>query len=386
MLVQFIKNELLADQVPELLQWMENNPGDLEEILNSGYVQEIIHSAELTIPDELQEKLRNDLLYKIRTKEEPRRYFRLAPWMRVAALFLLLAGAGALVKFLTFEKEMVANVPDAVKEQIHPGTNRAYLHLANGQLIYLDSSGNGELAQQGTASIIKKDDQLLYNNTSGSAESLPEMNTLQTPRGGQFRLVLPDGSRVWLNAASSISFPTAFHSKQRRVKITGEVYFEIERDVTRPFIVSLKPDTEVEVLGTSFNVQSYPDEHQIKTTLLEGSIKLLHNKGDVKLKPGQQGEIQAGTNTGIRINDNADLEDVMAWKNGYFSFKMADLSVIMRQLSRWYDVDVVYRGTVPKRSFGGEISRSASLSEVLSILEESKINFTIENKTIIVQP
>ncbi|HEY9259959.1 FecR family protein, partial [Chitinophaga sp.] len=206
-------------------------------------------------------------------------------------------------------------------------------------------------------------------------------------RSKQYQLVLADGSSVWLNAASSVRFPAAFSGNVRRVEITGEAYFEVAPLLRNgkkvPFIVSTH-GMEVQVLGTHFNVNAYPDERTIKTTLLEGSVIVTKGKTKQLLKPGEQARLDPGNN--LVLYKDVDTDREIAWKNGYFSFDQADLSSVMRQISRWYDVDIVYAGQVPDRHFGGEISRTSRVSEVLKILEESKVHFKIEEKRIIVLP
>jgi ferric-dicitrate binding protein FerR (iron transport regulator) len=223
----------------------------------------------------------------------------------------------------------------------------------------------------------------VYDGTKASNQgSLISYNTLSTPRGGQYQLVLPDGSKVWLNASSSIHFPTAFAGHERNVELTGEAYFEIAKNKQKPFHVNVN-GMQVEVLGTHFNVNAYGDEGAIKTSLLEGSVKI--KKGNISglLKPGQQGVLKKNS-TDLEIK-NADMNEAIAWKNGLFEFDGADIKSIMREIGRWYDVDVVYAGKVPDRRFEGKISRDAQLSDVLKILALSNVKFSVEGKKIIVQ-
>jgi len=217
-----------------------------------------------------------------------------------------------------------------------------------------------------------------------NSSALPlSYNMLVTPRRGQYQLVLPDGSKVWLNAASSIRYPVAFIGNERRVQITGEAYFEVTHNATMPFIVE-KGDMRVEVLGTHFNVNAYNDESAIKTTLLEGKVKIVNRQSAI-LKPGQQAILTAGSR--LTILDKTDVEDVVAWKNGLFHFESSEIKTVMRQIARWYDVDVVYeRTTVNNDPMFVEISRNTRLSDVLKALEESgSAKFSIQGKTIIVK-
>ena len=216
-------------------------------------------------------------------------------------------------------------------------------------------------------------------------------------------MVLADGSKVWLNAASSLRFPTAFSGPERRIEFSGEGYFEVEENAAKPFIVSSIPATagngrgvEIKVLGTHFNVNSYDDEASIKVSLLKGSVQVAQvNKDDITaralknsnakiLKPGEQAEISDSKL--LQVKDDVDMDEVMAWKNGFFSFNNADLQSVMRQLTRWYDVEVVYEGNIPKRQFEGKMQRNLNLSEVLKIIETNNVHFKIKGKKIVVNP
>lgn len=273
---------------------------------------------------------------------------------------------------------------------ILPGSNKAVLTLADGSVITLDSAANGQLAKQGNSQIIKtKSGELVYEKTARNSagplstdHSPLAYNMLVIPRGGQYQLTLPDGSKVWLNAASSIRYPIAFIGNERRVELTGEAYFEVAKDARKPFHV-ITPTQDVEVLGTHFNVNAYADEPAVKTTLLEGSVKV-RSENSVVLKPGEQSVLEP--HSPLAINHSPDLEQVMAWKNGFILFNKTDLKSIMRQVDRWYSVDVVFEGVIPQRTFTGGISRSARLSELLHLLEVSKVKFRIEDKKLIVTP
>ena len=321
-------------------------------------------------------------------KNKPGKIVRWRLLTRIAAAVLITFIAGYVV-FLTLgknEKKNLSNsnVPSpSLENEAFPGTNKAILTLSDGSTISLDDAGNGQLAEQGGTEIAKlADGQVVYNiKNARSAEVL--FNTLATPRGGQFKLTLPDGSDVWLNSSSSIKYPTAFAGHERKVEISGEAYFEIAHNASKPFLIDVN-GLEVRVLGTHFNINAYADESSVKTTLLQGSVRLTKADAIATLKPGQQAEL--GNYGNIKLVDNVDLDRVVAWKNGYFSFDRADLQTVMRQLARWYDVDISYEGKIPERLFGGKISRNSNASEVLKILRETKVNFRIEGKKIIVTP
>jgi transmembrane sensor len=272
------------------------------------------------------------------------------------------------------------------KVDFDPGFDGAVLTLANGEKIILDTSTNGTLATQGNAAIKKKNGQLVYDVEGSEAELM--YNTLSTPNGRQYQLVLADGSKVWLNAASSITYPTAFIGNERKISITGEAYLEVARNTSKPFKVAIQSPAgdaaEIEVVGTQFNINSYKDESSTKTTLIEGKVKIHSGKATIVLDPGQQTQISTGGK--LRTLGTVDIEEVTAWKNGYFNFNGADLSAVMRQLARWYDVEVVYEGEMPQREFGGKIGRDLKLSQVLTIMERYHIRYKMEPGKLILSP
>jgi ferric-dicitrate binding protein FerR (iron transport regulator) len=261
-------------------------------------------------------------------------------------------------------------------------------------VIDLDSSGAGLLAQQGNTSIINKDGKIIYDpNKKGSGDLI--YNTISTPRGGQYQLVLPDGTKVWLNATSSIKFPVAFTGNTRAVELTGEAYFEVATVHLRsgqkmPFKVNVANKAEVEVLGTHFNIMAYNEEEAIKTTLLEGAVKvntqqatLSGVEGSAILKPGEQVSISHSSQLSQPIP--VQTEEVVSWTNGKFHFNNADIKVIMRQIARWYDVDVEYRNISSQTQLGGIVSRKENLRQLLDYFEiAGKVHFTLEGRKIIV--
>jgi len=302
-------------------------------------------------------------------------------WWAVAALLMGMAVALWLLIHPRASAPAIAGRKPLVHDRA-PGRNVAVLTLSDGSSIALDSARNGLLAQQGATSVTKSGDGALAYAAAKGVKMAAVYNTLTTPRGGQYRLSLPDGSQVWLNAASSISYPTAFVDSERSVTITGEAYFEIAPNAAMPFRVRVNApggQKDIRVLGTHFNVKAYGDEATVTTTLLQGSVRL----DSTILKPGEQGQWRAdGT---MRVDPHANLEAAVAWKNGLFHFEGADITEVMRQLSRWYDVEVVFRGKMPDARFEGEITRSSNLSEVFKILQLSNVHFTVEDKKVIVE-
>jgi ferric-dicitrate binding protein FerR (iron transport regulator) len=321
--------------------------------------------------------------------------------MAAAAMFILIAGTCAYLYLTLKPPQKIAGTPAGIKQDVSPGGNKAILTLADGSTIVLDSAHNGTLRQQGAAKLVKLDSgQLAYQIAASSrlqATSEVVYNTITTPRGGQYQVVLPDGTKVWLNASSSLRFPTAFNGGGRAVDLAGEAYFEVAKEKI-PFKVNIYPSATsiaagngghpahtIEVLGTHFNVNAYDDEAALAATLLEGSIRLEKGNEQVLLRPGQQA-ISARVGGAIRVIPDADVDAAIAWKNGYFQFDGAGIEAVMRQLARWYDVDVRYEGPVTERQFAGQMPRGVNLSEVLRILEESNVHFRIEGKKLVVMP
>jgi transmembrane sensor len=312
------------------------------------------------------------------------RKFNKAKWWSAAAIMILI-GTG--IYFFAIKKsqtrvELGRTQQQEFKNDISPGGNKAILTLGNGSRIILDSFKNGLIAQQGNAKIIKQNSSQLTYNASFDKSTEIIYNTLTTPRGGQYQLELPDGTMVWLNAASSIRYPTVFAGKERKVEIAGETYFEVTKNPKMPFIVNINHFAEVEVIGTHFNVMAYGDEPVVKTTLLEGAVKFSMRNAKTILKPGDQAELSPSGD--MKVINNANLADVIAWKNGYFQFHRAGTRAVMRQIARWYDVEISYEGNIPEEQLGGRISRNNNASEVLKILEVSNIHFRIDGKRIIV--
>ena len=301
-----------------------------------------------------------------------------------AAIILLIIGVGSYVWLNKRSNSGNDIAKTTLQHDISPGGNKAVLTLGDGSTITLDSAANGTLAVQGSTKVLKTNKgQLAYNITNEKPTEVL-YNTLTTPRGGQYQLVLPDGSKVWLNAASSIHYPTSFTGKDRKVEITGEAYFEVEKNARMPFIIEAN-GVEVKVLGTHFNVNAYSDEAMVKTTLLEGAVLIARDAVTALLKPGQQAQIITTTGK-LKVIDNADIDEAVAWKNGVFYFNQVDIQTMMRQIARWYDVDIEYQGEIKQRKFGGAIGMDLNLSEVLEGLKETGIHFRIEGKKLMVLP
>ncbi|MHA4811097.1 FecR family protein [Flavitalea flava] len=339
-----------------------------------------------------QEKVEG-ILSRIHGRYEPqvqpvRRIGYLRKWGWAAAV-LLVTGVGTFLwSRYTKVNPSFANGKERIQTDIAPGGDKAILTLADGTRIVLDSTANTNIAQQGKTRISKPGSGILtYNTEKNASQHVPSgealYNMVNTPRGGQFRVVLPDGTKVWLNAASSIRFPTAFTGSSRIVEVTGEAYLEVSKNIHQPFRV-ITDGIEIDVLGTSFNINAYTDESSINTTLVEGSISV----ASVMLRSGQQAQItRAGGQKMLQrpaLVNNIDLDRVVAWKNGRFNFNGADIYAVMRQLSRWYDLDIKFEGGAPKLKLKGEMGRDLHLNEMLDLLSEMGIKFRIDGRTLIV--
>lgn len=312
-------------------------------------------------------------------------------WVAVASVILMVGAAGSLFLFHLFnEKDSpkpLVHGP-AIQDIIPPKINKAMISLADGKTVDLDSTANGQLALQGNVKLVKlTNGQIVYKKISDDASASLHLtyNTLTNPKGSKtIDIALSDGSHVWLNAGSSVTFPVAFAGNERRISMTGEAYLEVSTDAAKPFVVT-KGETAVKVLGTRFNINAYDNEEAIEVTLLEGSVSVNtaanSQHQDVVIKPGQQAVV---TNK-IGIKDNVDIEQVVAWKNGLFEFRETDIQTIMRQIERWYDVDVVFEGTITQH-FNGKIQREVNISKVLHILEEAGgLKFSVENKKVVIK-
>lgn len=324
-------------------------------------------------------------------------------WWVAAGTIMLMATAGYFaLNNKPVETRTVKTTTPVVQPMAVPGGNKAVLTLADGSSIVLDSAANGALTKQGATTVMKKQDgELVYKTDRKTGEQAIAWNTVSTPRGGQYQIVLPDGTKVWLNAVTALRFPASFVGNERRVGLSGEAYFEVAKNDKMPFIISVVPQpstagglpqelpggeerARVEVLGTHFNVKAYNDEAAIKTTLLEGSVKMSGSKGQTLMKPGQQARV--GRDGKMSLDEKADVDEAVAWKNGRFQFNEADVETVMRDIARWYDVTIEYAGKVPAEKFEGEIPRNSSITEVFKILELSNVHCKIEGKKVTVLP
>ena len=356
-----------------------NCTAEEKAMLESWYLSRNLDFPDMSVQERLQHK--QEIFAGLEKAIAPKQ--RNLNWLKITG------AAAAVLGFLSFglwwytSPQTVNNTPQNLAQiDIAPGSDKALLKLADGQTINLIGDKKGIVIQAG---------ELAYNDgtpieTGSVADNDAAMNTISTPVGGQYQVILEDGTKVWLNAASSLSYPSHFGPGARSVSISGEVYFEVTHNKTRPFTVSSKGQT-IAVLGTQFNVMAYDNEQAIKTTLLKGSVRvttLSGQKTEVTLKPGQQARL---SRQNIAVAGNVDLEEVVSWKNGYFKFN-EDIKSIMNKIARWYDIDVIYRpGVDLNQTFSGEVSKSRNVSALLKVMElTGNVHFKIEERRIIVMP
>lgn len=331
---------------------------------------------------ENQETIDSDSLQRKRNKP-----FGIGNWT-VAATVLITIAAGAYYSSQNYSKPDQKDSEEAFKKAAYilPGGNKAVLTLSDGSNIELDGAANGNIATESGTTIEKTaDGRLSYSSFAANPPqpgSKPALNTITTPKGGQYQVILPDGTKVWLNASSSLRYPAVFTGQDRRVELTGEAYFEVAKNKEKPFFVKSQKQ-EVEVLGTHFNINAYNDEERVKTTLMEGHVKVKLNNGKTALlKPGEQSQVLDN----IRVMP-VEAGTAVEWKDGVFRFDDENIVSIMRQFSRWYDIDVVCQGDLSTACFVGQISKNNNLSQVLRLLTLTRsVRFKIEGKKVTVMP
>lgn len=359
----------------------------LDEYYNLFDARNDKHGANQVGRDDVKQQIQQRLVATL-NEERPTQVRSMFTWYNMAAGIMLFAIAGA-VLYTIYHKPGAANTvvvtkPKPVAAPIVPGGNNAMLTLANGTRITLNDKNTGTLAREMGVKITKTaDGQLVYQSIpQGSKSAADQFNTMETPRGGIYQVYLPDGTHVWLNSETRLKYPVAFAGAERKVELTGEAYFEVAHNAAKPFRV-VSNNQLIEVLGTHFNVNAYPDEQSSKTTLLQGSVKVIATESGVSktIVPGQQAVLRQ---TGIQLH-MVDTDNALAWKTGLFRFDNEPVRTVMKKIARWYDVEVVYRDDVDDLRFGGTVSRFTDIQKVLSKLElTSTINFKIDGRRIIV--
>lgn len=385
---------LNADYLKNLIEKYNNQTASSEEKKQVEDWYARINGEEILFNNTEVNNLKNDIYSKVLgniehqnrlplKKTKPRKFYTNFAW---AAIFIAILLAGIFLYLEQNQSSFQTTLKYAVnKTQIKPGGNNAILKLGDGTELILNETANGQIANQSGVKVTKtKSGELVYTFLSDDKPESLQNNTVSTPNGGQYHLVLVDGTEVWLNAGSSITFPTAFIGHDRKVKITGEVYFEVSKNKQKPFIVGTN-QSEIKVLGTHFNVNTYDDENYEKTTLLEGSVEVKKENQVKLLIPGEQASVSSSSNT-IKIKKIEDLEAIIAWKNGYFQFLGSDLKSFMRQISRWYDTEVIYNGAIPLKEYTGKIPRNSSVNDLIKMLSYSGIHCKIEHNKITINP
>lgn len=369
----------MKKDIKEILEKVSSgNASAEEEAVARLWLHQLHQNEEAGLSEEELNEVSEEIWASLEKNRKPSavRTGKLWPYIAAAASVVLVAGMG--LYFYSQQSAAPLKAPQQYSNDVPAGSNKAYLTLADGKKILLTNATNGMLAEEGGVKITKTaDGQLVYTIADEGKQSVGKYNRIETPVGGQYELQLPDGTRVWLNAASSLKYPASFSSlKQRSVELTGEAYFEVAKDKTKPFLVKSKGQ-EVEVLGTHFDVNAYPDEQSIRTTLIEGSVKL---NGQLTLKPGQQSVLNDGKFNVKEVNAN----DAADWKNGEFVFNNEPLTSILKKAARWYGVEIVYTNELARiPTFTGSVSRSENISSVLNMLEEtSNVRFSIAGKQI----
>ncbi|EDM34758.1 putative anti-sigma factor [Pedobacter sp. BAL39] len=337
------------------------------------------------------EEVRLQLLEKIRSEisaERIQRGSKSRYWLAAASILIFLAASTSFWLYVIDNKTGQHQIAQSKSTQnsIPPGRNRAILTLANGKKLDLDDTQTGMISREGASTVRKTaDGKLTYGNSMDAPDQNAVIyNSIETPRGGQYQLTLADGTVVWLNAGSTLKYPTAFSGRERNVELTGEAYFQVAKNKDRPFSVAVN-GMKVEVLGTHFNIMAYENENTVQTTLLEGSVKLTKDGHSKMLLPNQQGVLSTGaSNFQVR---NVNTENVVAWKNGFFKFDDENIETIMRKVARWYDVEIVYKGNLKRQNFGGTVPMFKDISQLLTTLElTGTVHFKIDGRRITVMP
>lgn len=362
---RYVRNESTPEETLLFLRVAAEREQELESLFNTTWEQLDVHPGQYNLPD---------IVVPVQAAA------RRKVWRRITVVSVFACIALGTVRYIikntihVDEQRSVSLLTD-----IPPAKTGGMLTLADGRNIPLDEAVNGKLADERGTVVLKDTNGIIYNG-AGAGPGI-SYNTLTVPRGRQLSLTLSDGTRVWLNANSSIRFPATFRGKSREVELKGEVYLEVARNAAMPFIVSAK-QTRIEVLGTQFNVNTYEEGVQVKTALLEGAVKVNTPGGYVILAPGQQSSLSPD---GIlKVERGVNMEEVVAWKNGYFHFESAGLKTILDQFAQWYDIDVVYQGKVTDRRFFAIVKRTGTLGDVLKLLEEQDIHFRIDGRQLFV--
>ena len=387
LIIRFIHGELSANEAAEFETWRQADPAHkalIEELTNENTIAALLKQRYAYDNSRVSARLRGAFpgaQFNNTAEKKPvvfpivhRVHFLKTAWFRYAAAIIILFGIAAYFWNNQQKGESLiatTKLPPG-KNDIIPGSDKAVLTLSNGQQIQLDSAAPGTI-KDGSLAIENKNGGLSYSKADVVA-----INTMTTPKGGEYKLTLADGTRVWLNAASSITYPTAFTGAERIVKISGEIYFEVAKNPSKPFKVILPDASEIKVLGTHFNVNAYSDEININTTLVEGSVRVTSANSSMQLQPGQCARLDRKGK--MKMIRNVNIEQAIGWKEGVFNFQYEKLESVMRQIARWYDVNIIYEKGVPDIELYGKMGRDLQLSQVLQVLTDMEVKYKIENE------
>lgn len=369
---------------------MEDKASDREKevffhLLSKGKLDKYLHAEMEARADEMLSE--NSLKTGEETARSPTKNRLIALKIRYAAAAAILTGLIIAAGLLKQHNNSPGNdkplLVSEYKNEVHPGGSHAILTLADGSSVALDTTKKGIVTVQGKARLTKIGQGSLVYEVMAGEHAVVSYNTITTPAGGQYQVTLADGTKVWINALSTLKFPTSFSGPARSVELKGEAYFEVAQNKNKAFHV-LVNGLDVQVLGTKFNVNAYTDESSLKTTLMEGSVRLVEENRSLILTKGQQGA--AVPNGPITLVKDANTDEALAWKNGYFSFDDADIHTVMRQLARWYGIRIRYEGAPTKTLFWGKMGRDLNLTQVLTGLDKSKVHFQLEGTTLTVLP
>ena len=411
--LRFLLQKYLTDSISReeliILNNLINDTGN-KEIL-SRYLDEYITDIPAALPGFPVERERSalQLLSRIQSTStngskpaviRSRVHFLRTAWFRYAAAIICVMATAAYLWFHNNKEQTVANkYKPASAEDIKPGKEGAILTLADGSQLVLDSLNDGVIADESGSKIVLQNGKMIYDVKSGNNAEVT-YNSMSTPKGRQYEFVLPDGTKVWLNAASSIKYPTAFTGKNRQVEVKGEAYFEVARNKMKPFIVNVNQEAQIKVLGTSFNIKAYENETAVQATLIEGMVSVENLSGDVQrsvnkevvLQPGEQAIVASARSRAIdkklpaiSITRQLHIDKIIAWKKGIFNFEGSTLVEVMKELERWYDIEVVYDGTPPAIRFVGKLQKDLKLNDLLDILTKSNVQFELSGRKLIVK-
>ncbi|MEZ2442301.1 FecR family protein [Chitinophaga sp. RCC_12] len=369
LLEKYRKNEISAGELSEFTEAI--GTGAYDETVKAS-IQGSLESTAQQWDETRQQVVLKEILRQIEAETPVKRLLpERRKWLSVAAAVLTMLAIGWYT--VNRLKTKPVHEDQIAVQDISPGRPGAVLILANGNKVVLDTAGNGTVASQAGVDIVLNNGGLAYAHATSGEVVAEELNTVLTPRGRQFSIVLPDGSKVWINAESSLRFPVRFSGKERQVQLTGEAYFEVAENSSQPFRVLVNDKTQVLVLGTSFNINAYGDQPRVKATLVTGKVNIRNGKAEAILVPGQEASIASD----ITVADHADINKAIAWKNGAFDFNNVTIEELAAQLERWYDIEVTYDHHISQVPFGGKISRKVSLKTLVRLMDGTGLSFRL---------